>query len=192
MESVSFEAFLLLVLLILVGIVLFLSLVIAIYLIRLSREIVPSEKRKEPARKPVVSTTNQVSAMVSKPAPVAAPPDGVAPVHESGFDPSRDAPDIPTGMKNLCARYGLSSLTVSSSDGLVIASSGHSTAIADAAEFSYAFQTGKPIQEEGVQVFPVEFGNSLLVGILRGSGNLEDRALRELQKDISRLLERWI
>jgi len=194
MDIVSFDTFLLLVLLILVGIVLFISLVTAIYVIRLSRRIIDQEKEEESAKKrrpiePVSSRaiTKEVTGAAVAPQEFPSP---VKKVAERKFDISRDAPDIPTGMRNLCTIYGLNSLTVSSPDGLVIASSGHPSAVTEAAQFSYAFQTGAPIQEAGVHVFPVDFHATPLVGILRSPDAIWDSLSDSLQKDLLKLLEK--
>ncbi len=190
MAAVSFDTFILLVLLVLVGIVLFLSLVTAIHVIRLSREIAFRQKREEkatgrnapPAGSDVKNQADTVAAATYT--PVAG--------RKRDFDVTQDAPDIPTGMKNLCAHYDLTSLSISSPDGLLIASSGYPGAINDAAQYSYAFQTGVPIKESGVQVFPVDFGTSPLVGILRSTSALPDTSVDSLQDDIAALLKRWI
>lgn len=191
MEPISFDTFLLLVLLILVGIVLFLSLVIAIYVVRLSRRVDELEAK----RRDVAEKVKPPAIRKKEPAAHAAPP--IPPVtarkeRKRAFDASRDAPDIPTGMQNLCSIYGLDSLTVSSPDGLVIASSGHPGAVTEAAQFSYAYQTGTPIDEAGVMVFPVDFNASPLVGILRSNAEVQASSIASLQKDLVKLLEKWI
>lgn len=196
-DAVSFDTFILLVLLILVGIVLFISLVTAIYVIRLSRKVVEPEGK--PGRKFEPSTTG-----ISPEKPVhAGEPQAVHPAQaevpspvtrkeERKFNLATDAPDIPTGIQNLCTLHGLDSLTVSSQDGLVIASSGHPLAVSEAARFSYAFQTGDSIHEEGVQVFPVDYHASTLVGILRSHDAVPDSNIAILQKDLTGILEKWI
>lgn len=191
MDSVSIDTFLLLVLLILVGIVLFLSLVIALYVIRLSRDIAGRQLLEVERGGPIPEKTKVREERPGEAAPVVVP-GPPEPVQEIAFDPSRDAPDIPTGMKNLCGRYDLSSLTISSADGLVIASSGHPDAVTDAAQYSYTFMTGTPVKESGVQVFPVDFGGTPLVGILRSTENVPGASLDALQKDVVKLLKRWI
>lgn len=202
MEIISYDTFLLLVLLILVGIVLFLSLVIAIYVIRLSRRITDLEKKDARAVKPALPRSVAKSkADVAVPRPettaftqevtqkVQTPPKTEV---KKKFDVNTDAPDIPTGIKNLCTLYSLDSLTVSSPDGLVIASSGHPSAVTEAAQFSYAFQTGAPITDEGVFVFPVDYHASPLVGILRSQGTIQDSLLEAMKKDLELILEKWI
>ncbi|MFA5001704.1 MAG: hypothetical protein WC502_01880 [Methanolinea sp.] len=202
MDTISFDTFLLLVLLILVGIVLFLSLVTAIYTIRLSRRIADLEKKDTRAVEPVVSrpvARNTEGVAVSRQETTAFTQEVVqrvqTPPKDEGkkpFNVNTDAPDIPTGIKNLCALYGLDSLTVSSLDGLVIASSGHPSAITEAAQFSYAFQTGEPIHDEGVQVFSVDYRANPLVGILRSQGIVQDSSLAAIKKDLELILEKWI
>lgn len=202
MDFIGYDIFLLLVLLVLVGIVLFLSLVTTIYVTRLSKRIADLEKtvagfvERPSSRALSKSVTGSVT-----PSPAAAAPlkEVVQEVEASPqleerkkFDVSSDAPDIPSGMKNLCTLYGLDSLTVSSPDGLVIASSGHPSAITEAAQFSYAFQTGAPIDEEGIHVFPVDFHAHPLVGIFRSSGSFQDSSLDSLKKDLETILEKWI
>lgn len=203
MDVISYDTFLLLVLLILVGIVLFLSLVTAIYTIRLSRRIADLEKKDTGAVEKVVSrpvARNIADVAVSMPETTVFAKDVVqktqappkAAETKKQFDVNTDAPDIPTGIKNLCTLYGLESLTVSSPDGLVIASSGHSSAITEAAQFSYAYQTGAPITEDGIQVFPVDFHANPLVGILRSQGIVQDSSLEAMKNDLELILEKWI
>lgn len=202
MDTISYDTFLLLVLLILVGIVLFLSLVTAIYTIRLSRRIADLEKKDTRAVEPVASrpvARNTADVAVSRQETTAFTQEVVqrvqTPPKDEGkkpFNVNTDAPDIPTGIKNLCALYGLDSLTVSSLDGLVIASSGHPSAITEAAQFSYAFQTGAPIPDEGVHVFSVDYHANPLVGILRSQGIVQDSSLAAIKKDLELILEKWI
>lgn len=202
MDTISYDTFLLLVLLILVGIVLFLSLVTAIYTIRLSRRIADLEKKDTRAVEPVASrpvARNTADVAVSRQETTAPTQEVVqkvqTPPKDEGkkkFNVNTDAPDIPTGIKNLCALYGLDSLTVSSLDGLVIASSGHPSAITEAAQFSYAFQTGAPIPDEGVHVFSVDYHANPLVGILRSQGIVQDSSLAAIKKDLELILEKWI
>lgn len=202
MDTISYDTFLLLVLLILVGIVLFLSLVTAIYTIRLSRRIADLEKKDARAVEPVASrpvARNTEGVAVSRQETTAPTQEVVqkvqTPPKDEGkkqFNVNTEAPDIPTGIKNLCALYGLDSLTVSSLDGLVIASSGHPSAITEAAQFSYAFQTGAPIPDEGVHVFSVDYRANPLVGILRCQGIVQDSSLAAIKKDLELILEKWI
>lgn len=202
MDTISYDTFLLLVLLILVGIVLFLSLVTAIYTIRLSRRIADLEKKGARAVGPVASrpvTRKPADGSESPPETPAFTQEVVQKVQtppkdeiKKQFNVNTDAPDIPTGIKNLCTLYGLDSLTVSSLDGLVIASSGHPSAITEAAQFSYAFQTGAPIPDEGVHVFPVDYRANPLIGILRSQGIVQDSTLAALKKDLELILEKWI
>lgn len=191
MDMVSFDTFLLLVLLVLVGVILFLSLVTAIYVIRLSQRVTGSRIPDGSSAGSVTVVTPSAQESEIESITRVAPPSAQAPVAIE-FDVSRDAPDIPTGMKYLCRLYGLHSLTVSSSDGLVIASDGNPSAVSDAAQFSYAFQTGETINEEGVQVFGFDFRATPLVGIVRSQGIIKDSALNSLQKDLLLILQRWI
>lgn len=204
MDFIGYDTFLLLVLLILVGIVLFLSLVTTIYVTRFSKRIADLEKTVEGFVKH--SSSHALSKSVAEAGTVTPIPAAAAPAKEvvqevaaspqpaerKKFDVGTDAPDIPSGMKNLCTLYDLDSLTVSSPDGLVIASSGHPSAITEAAQFSYAFLTGAPITEEGVHVFPVDFHAHPLVGIYRSSGSFQDSSLDSLKKDLEKILEKWI
>jgi hypothetical protein len=194
MEVITFDLFLLITGLILVGIILFLSLVSVIYTVRLSYKMDTLAKMIDTFR-PVSKSDNSIHSIGTR---VKAGESAISAIKSVSFpkrpkfDPVRDAPDIPSGMRRLCDIYGIDSLTLSSPDGLVVASTGHPLAGDDAARVSYASTTGTPFRESGVSVFHTEYKGNDLVGIIRGNKELPEDLLGELKKDINSLLERWL
>ncbi|MDH7511111.1 MAG: hypothetical protein QHH04_08755 [Methanolinea sp.] len=194
MEAITFDLFLLITGLILVCIILFLSLVSVIYTVRLAYKMDTLTKMIDIIR-PVPKVEYPIPSVEKK---VESGDSGISAKETVSvpeipkFDPVRDAPDIPSGMQRLCEIYGIESLTLSTPDGLVVASTGHPLAGDDAARVSYASMTGNPVNESGVSVFHTEYKGNDLVGIIRGNKEIPEDLLGELKKDISSLLERWI
>jgi len=192
--TITFDLFLLIITLILIGIVLFISLVSVIYTVRIAYKLDtllkvldsfrPVPKREYPASSKEAATQEAKSeAIAGETVPIPA---------KERFDPIRDAPDIASGMHRLCEIYDLAALTLTSPDGLVVASSGDPSADEDAARMSYAAASGTPINQRGMSVFPMEYKGSNLVGIVKSQGQVSDATLAALRRDIEALLERWI
>jgi len=193
-EAITFDLFLLIITLVLIGIVLFISLVSVIYTVRLAYKMdtllkvldsfrpVPKMEYPAPSGEPTPQKSRfDTSAGESVSIPI-----------KERFDPVRDAPDIMSGMRRLCEIHGIEALTLSNPDGLVVASSGDPSADEDAARMSYAAASGTPISERGMSVFPLEYKGSNLVGIIKSQSQISEAALAALRKDIESLLERWI
>lgn len=194
MEVITFDLFLLITGLILVGIILFLSLVSVIYTVRLAYKMDTLTKMIDTFR-PVSKVDYSIPGIETKikgGKPEISVKETVSVPEKPKFDPTRDAPDIPSGMHRLCEIYGIESLTLSTPDGLVVASTGHPSAGDDAARVSYASVTGTPVSEEGISVFHTDYKGNDLVGIIRGNREIPKDLLGELKKDINSLLERWI
>ncbi|MDI9632460.1 MAG: hypothetical protein QFX32_00170 [Methanolinea sp.] len=199
MDPVSFDLFLLLVALVLTGIILFLSLVSVIYTVRLAYKMdtlialveglrpVSATRRAERAGEAGVAAPVPESAVRGKP-PVA-PAESRA---REKFDPDRDAPDIESGISRIAEIYGFRSLTLSTPDGLVVASSRKAPADELAARVSYARLTGTLPVEGDVFSFPVRYRENELLGIVEGVGSVPEGTLSSLQEDIGALLGRWV
>jgi len=194
-EAITFDLFLLIIALVLIGIVLFISLVSVIYTVRLAYKMdtllkvldsfrpVPKMEYPVPSEEPTTQKRRSDHTTAGEAVPI--------PVKER-FDPVRDAPDITSGMRRLCEIHGIEALTLSNPDGLVVASSGDPSADEDAARMSYAAASGTTISERGMSVFPLEYKGSNLVGIIKSQSQIGEAALAALRKDIESLLERWI
>ncbi|MCQ8893668.1 MAG: hypothetical protein NQU46_03415 [Methanolinea sp.] len=194
MEVSTPDIFLLFVILILTGIILFLSLISVIYTLRLAQKVenalqgtegrTPGTTGAPPVRGPVPGGAEKTASTGDV---VIRPPGG-----RETFDPVRDAPDIPSGMQRLCHIYGLDSLTLSSPDGLVVASSGHPSAIDEAARVSYAYMTGGVPEDDSARVFTMDYKGNPLIGIMRPKKNTPDPDIPAITRDLSAILKRWI
>ena len=89
----------------------------------------------------------------------------------------------------LAARYSLDSLTIATSDGLVLASSGGSLALEDAAAFS-GKHPGK--QPEGVTLFIMNHKGSGLTGIIRTQEIITWETQTRIENDTKDILNRWL
>ncbi len=194
MDVITFDLFLIITGLILTAIILFLSLVSVIYTVRLAYKMDTLVKLMDTYR-PVSKIDHPLPGREPRAregTPGTAAQESVTIPGKTKFDPARDAPDIPTGMRRLCEIYRFESLTLSSPDGLVVASSGHSSADEDAARISYALMTGSPLGERNLSFFPMEYKGSEMVAIIRRSEDVPEGNLDELKKDICSLLEKWL
>lgn len=193
-QAITFDLFLLIIALVLIGIVLFISLVSVIYTVRLAYKIdtllkvldsfrpVPKMEYPVPSEEPTTQKRRS-DTTTGEAIPI--------PVKER-FDPIRDAPDITSGMRRLCEIHGIEALTLFTPDGLVVASSGDPSADEDAALMSYAAMSGTPIGGGDMHIFHMEYKESKLGGIIKSRRQISDEALTALKKDIDSLLGRWI
>lgn len=199
MDPVSFDLFLLLVALVLTGIILFLSLVSVIYTVRLAYKMDTLIALVEGLR-PVSATRRADRASgagAAAPVPESAAREKTLVFPEESrvrdrFDPDRDAPDIVSGMRRIAEIYGFRSLTLSTPDGLVVASSREAPADDLAARVSYAMLTGALPEDKNVFSFPVRYRENELLGIVEGTGSVPEGTLSTLREDIGALLGRWV
>lgn len=99
--------------------------------------------------------------------------------------------DIIGSMNALCEKYYLDSFTISTDDGLVVASS-EGDAASDAAKYSYIFSEGGYPDDPTVMLFGIQHKGSNMVGILRTEHNIPDRWVQDMEHDAVAILQRWL
>ncbi len=86
-------------------------------------------------------------------------------------------------------KYSLDSFTIATSDGLVFASSGGSTAQEDAAIYSRKYNGKEPA---GMVLFSLDHKGSDLVGIVRSTDSITGVTQKCIESDIKKILNKWI
>ncbi len=134
--------------------------------------------------------------VLAKSAPSGAPdPVSVTVPEEESFSPGtvvytmENCHDLRQGILALTGKYSLDSLTIATSDGLVLASSNGSPAQEDAAFFS-GRHPGK--QPEGVTLFSLNHKGSGLTGIIRTQGIITWETQSRIESDTKDILNRWL
>jgi hypothetical protein len=92
-------------------------------------------------------------------------------------------------LQALVRKYLLGSITLATTDGLVVATSGGSDAESDAAHYSSAFVRGAVPAGKGVTLFSVNYRGSPLIGIIRSSKGISPSWMEGIEKDVIRILE---
>jgi hypothetical protein len=136
----------------------------------------------QPSVKPIAVTTPvPVSRPVQKQRPVTAP----APE----ADLLENCQDLQQSLRALAEKYALDSFTIATSDGLVFASSGGSTAQEDAASYSRKYDIRESV---GVALFSLNHKGSDLTGIIRSMGIITGETQKHIENDTKDILNRWI
>jgi hypothetical protein len=89
-------------------------------------------------------------------------------------------------------KYSLDSLTIASSDGLVVVSSGNPSAETDAAYFAQYIVTGHEIVKDGVNVETIEFRGSPLLIIIKSNAMLSVDQVDTIKNDVRKVLRDWL
>jgi hypothetical protein len=97
--------------------------------------------------------------------------------------------DLQQSLGALAEKYSLDSFTIATSDGLVFASSGSSTAQEDAAGFCRNSDGTEP---EGVVLFSMNHKGSELTGIIRSEGIITGKTKKGIENDTKDILNKWI
>ena len=97
--------------------------------------------------------------------------------------------DLQQCLTALAGKYTLYSFTIATSDGLVFASSGGSTAQEDAAGFGRNY--GGPVPE-GVTLFSMVHKGSALTGIIRSESIITGDMKKRIEDDTKDILNKWI
>jgi hypothetical protein len=162
----------------------------AVLYVKKARDVRASEEGRarrqrldyQPSVKPIpVTAPSQVSRPARKPQPVAAPVPGV--------DLLENCQDLQQSLCALAGKYSLDSFTIATSDGLVFASSGSSTAQEDAAGFCRNSDGTEP---KGVILFSMNHKGSELTGIIRSEGIITEKTKKGIENDTKDILNRWI
>ena len=160
-----------------------------LFLIRMLRAQAERENRSkrqrldyQPSAKPVwVPTPVPISKYIHRQQPAA----------ETGPDAAllEDCTDLQQSLVALKTKYSLDSFTIGTSDGLVFASSGGSTAQEDAASFS---QNHGIEESAGVASFSLNHRGSDLIGIIRSQGIITGELQKHIERDTKDILNKWI
>jgi hypothetical protein len=97
--------------------------------------------------------------------------------------------DLQQSLLALAEKYSLDSFTIATSDGLVFASSGGSTAQEDAASYSRNYEIG---ESAGMALFSLDHKGSKLTGIIRSQGIIKGEIQKRIESDTKDILNRWI
>jgi hypothetical protein len=136
----------------------------------------------QPSAKPVpVATPVLVSRPVRKQRPVTTPAPDV--------DLLEKCQDFQQSLLALAGKYSLDSFTIATSDGLVFASSGGSTAQEDAAIYSGNSNDKEPA---GMALFSLNHKGSELTGIVRSQEIITEETQKCIKKDTKDILTKWI
>lgn len=127
---------------------------------------------------------------IKEKAPAAAPP-APLPAEESpaDIDVLAGSGEMGAALRTLVRKYSLGSLTLATTDGLVVATSGGSDAESDAAHYSSAFVRGVSPSEKEITLFSVNYRGSPLVGVIRSSKSIPRSWMDGIEKDVIRILE---
>jgi hypothetical protein len=97
--------------------------------------------------------------------------------------------DFQQSLLALAGKYSLDSFTIATSDGLVFASSGGSTAQEDAAIYSRKYDGDEP---EGIALFSLNHKGSELRGIIRSQKVITRETQKCIEHDTKDILNKWI
>ena len=122
-----------------------------------------------------------VSRQVRKHQPVTAPTPDV--------DLLENCQDFQQSLLALADKYSLDSFTIATSDGLVFASSGGSTAQEDAAIYSGKYDGKEPA---GMAQFGLNHKGSELMAIVRSQETITGETQKCIESDITKIINKWI
>ncbi len=100
-------------------------------------------------------------------------------------------PGLQGDLDRLAGDHKLDAYTVSTRDGLLVASTS-SKGLEDAAYFSELFRNGTEISEPRVQVFPIAHGSDNLVGIIRSEKRRGADEIGRISERTQVALSRWV
>jgi hypothetical protein len=99
-----------------------------------------------------------------------------------------DEGDISKNMKAFVEKYRLDSFTLSSDDGLVIASTS-ADGQDDAANYTQSFRNGIQSPEPGITIFGMTHHGSTIIGIMRSTHRIPIPVPGDLETDANNILE---
>ncbi|WOX58259.1 hypothetical protein [Methanoculleus receptaculi] len=88
-------------------------------------------------------------------------------------------------------KYGLESITLATTDGLLIASTKPGSED-DAARYSHLYLQGKLRGENGIELLGMSHRGETVIAITRSSAPLSDDQRNALEKDIQNTLQHWV
>jgi hypothetical protein len=102
-----------------------------------------------------------------------------------------DRSDMMKNMQALAEKYYLDSITLATTDGLVVASSG-SNAQTDAAQYSHMYKKGETLDDPKVQLFGLNHQGSSLIGIIKKKQSIPDYWAKMIEDDTKKILNWWL
>jgi hypothetical protein len=103
----------------------------------------------------------------------------------------QEGSDIRRTMDALREKYGLESITLASTDGLVIASSDRDAAKI-AAQYIHVMKKGMKMEDSRIQVFEMYYRGSPIIGIVRSDRPLPSTRLSSIEDDTRKILNSWL
>jgi hypothetical protein len=97
--------------------------------------------------------------------------------------------DLQQCLLALAGKYSLDSFTIATSDALVFASSGGSTAQEDAARY---YRNADIKESAGVALFSLNHKGSELTGIIRSQSIITGEIQKRIENDTKDILNKWI
>ncbi|MDG6257028.1 MAG: hypothetical protein QCH35_05450 [Methanomicrobiaceae archaeon] len=98
---------------------------------------------------------------------------------------------IAESLQALCGKYSLTSCTIATRDGLVVASS-LEDADEDAAQYSYLYVNGIAPRDPTIRLFGLSYHGGGVVGIVRGPEEAFSRSQKALENELQTVLDWWL
>jgi hypothetical protein len=198
MDASTLELMLLQINMILLAAAVVIELIIAIYLSRIFTHItssggpaairLPPEESKKAAEQGYRPGPSNLASSV--PASYHVVHDTVPQVPRS-IEILEDRSDMMKNMQALAEKYYLDSITLATTDGLVVASSG-SNAQTDAAQYSHMYKKGETLDDPKVQLFGLNHQGSSLIGIIKKKQSIPDYWAKMIEDDTKKILNWWL
>jgi len=102
-----------------------------------------------------------------------------------------DLGDITKNLGALGSKYHLDAVTLSTTDGLMIATTSDSGQD-DAAHYGQALKPGEAPSAPGIRLFFISHKGSSVVGIIRSGHDIPDSSLERIRNDTEKIMNWWI
>jgi hypothetical protein len=102
-----------------------------------------------------------------------------------------DLGDISRNLHALASKYHLGAITLSTTDGLMIATTGESGQD-DAAHYGQALKPDEVPSVPGMRIFDITHKGSSIIGIIRSDHVITDSSLESIVKDTEKIMNWWI
>jgi hypothetical protein len=102
-----------------------------------------------------------------------------------------DLGDISRNLHSLASKYHLGAITLSTTDGLMIATTSDSGQD-DAAHYGQALTPGEVPSVPGMRLFEITHKGSSVIGIIRSDHLITDSSLVSIRKDTEKIMNWWI
>jgi hypothetical protein len=105
--------------------------------------------------------------------------------------PLTDLEDITKNLHALISKYHLNAITLSTTDGLVIATTSKNGQD-DAAHYGQVFKPGEEPSIPGMRLFYITHKGSSVIGIIRSGHLVTDTSLGSIRNDTEKIMNWWI